>query len=93
MIQRNHLKEIEHQRIKEKRRREKKTREQIDYLENEYQKNANWDYQKKCDIALFLNLTFGCISKWNWDRRKKDEAMMKDNNNNNKKSDKSKTSE
>jgi hypothetical protein len=45
-------------------------------LEAEYVKNPNWDYQKKCDLALRLNFTFGQVSKWNWDRRKKEEATL-----------------
>ena len=45
-------------------------------LEVEYKKNPNWNYQKKCDLAIKLNLTFGQISKWNWDRRKRDELQL-----------------
>jgi hypothetical protein len=41
-------------------------------LEVEYLKNPNWDYQKKCDLAILLNFTFSQVSKWNWDRRKKE---------------------
>jgi len=36
----------------EKRKRQKKTSEEKDLLEAEYLKNPNWDYQKKCDLAL-----------------------------------------
>ena len=41
-------------------------------LESEYMKNSNWDYQKKCELAITLKLTFAQVAKWNWDRRKKD---------------------
>lgn len=39
-------------------------------------KNPNWDYQKKCDLAILLNFTFSQVSKWNWDRRKKQENQI-----------------
>lgn len=74
--QRQALLKIEHERILQKRRRQKKSTDQKEVLEAEYLKNPNWDYQKKCDLALALNYTTIQIAKWNWDRKKKDEASM-----------------
>ena len=45
-------------------------------MEAEYLKNPNWDYQKKCDLAILLNFTFSQVSKWNWDRRKKEQNQQ-----------------
>lgn len=75
--QRKKLLQIEHDKIIAGRRRQKKSSEEKNILEAEYLKNPRWDYQKKCDLALALNLTFGQVSKWNWDRRKKEEAQLK----------------
>ena len=63
-------------RIQNGRRRQKKSTEERKILEAEYLKNPVWPYQKKVDLALLLNFTFGQVSKWNWDRRKKEEAEM-----------------
>ncbi|CDW85458.1 hox domain containing protein [Stylonychia lemnae] len=71
--QRQKLLRIEHERINDKRRRQKKTSQEKEILEVEYLKNPNWDYQKKCDLAIKLNFTFNQVSKWNWDRRKKED--------------------
>ncbi len=69
------LKEIDHKKIQDRqRKRQRKTNDQKNILENEYLKDPNWDYEKKCELALLLNFTFAQVSKWNWDRRKKDEA-------------------
>jgi hypothetical protein len=51
----------------------------MEILENEYQKNPSWDYEKKCELALRLQFTFTQVSKWNWDRRKKELASQKAN--------------
>lgn len=41
-------------------------------MENEFKANSTWSYEKKCEIALKLNLTFNQVSKWNWDQKKKE---------------------
>lgn len=69
------LKEIDHKKIQDKsRKRQRKTNDQKNILENEYVKDPNWDYEKKCELALALNFTFAQVSKWNWDRRKKNDG-------------------
>lgn len=58
--------------------RQKKTKDQLQYLENEFIKNPNWDHQKNIEIALRLNLTVNTVRKWNWDRRKKEDGKTKE---------------
>ena len=53
------LKEIEHRKFQDRqRKRQRKTNDQKEILENEYIKDSNWDYEKKCELALLLNFTF-----------------------------------
>jgi hypothetical protein len=53
------LKEIDHKKIQDRqRKRQRKTNDQKNTLENEYLKDPNWDYEKKCELALLLNFTF-----------------------------------
>ena len=53
------LKEIDHKKIQDKqRKRQRKTNDQKSILENEFLKDPNWDYEKKCELALALNFTF-----------------------------------
>ena len=74
--QRDQLKNLDLQRIQNGRRRQKKSTDERKILEAEYLKDPKWPYQKKVDLALLLNFTFGQVSKWNWDRRKKEEAEL-----------------
>ena len=41
-------------------------------LEQEYQRDANWDTEKIAEIADRLGLNRTKVYKWSWDRRKKD---------------------
>eukprot|EP00347_Sterkiella_histriomuscorum_P012298 403369125 len=73
------LKLQEHQKLLEgfDSKRQKKTREQLEILENEYQNNPVWTYEKKCELALGLNLSFQQISKWQWDRKQNEDKIAR----------------
>ncbi len=48
-----------------------KNENQRHLLENEFQKDVNWDFDKKVDLAILLSLTTTQVSKWLWERKKK----------------------
>lgn len=52
-------------------RRLRKNSEEIGVLLQHFNRNPIWDYPTKIAIAEQLGMTFGQISKWNWDHRKK----------------------
>lgn len=52
-------------------RRLRKNPKQIDILIAHFNRRPVWDYAEKVAIAEELNMTFGQVSKWNWDHRKK----------------------
>eukprot|EP00347_Sterkiella_histriomuscorum_P002992 403366013 len=64
-------------RIKSNQKRLKKSQEEVQVLENEFLKNPAWDYQKKSELALKLNMTFNTVQKWNFDRMKKEQKQLK----------------
>eukprot|EP00347_Sterkiella_histriomuscorum_P020930 403335908 len=64
-------------RIKSNQKRLKKSQEEVQMLENEFLKNPIWDYQKKSELALKLNMTFHTVQKWNFDRNKKEQKQVK----------------
>ena len=49
----------------------RKNPEQIDILLQHFKRKPVWDYAEKVAIAEELSMTFGQVSKWNWDHRKK----------------------
>ena len=52
--------------------RNRLTHEQRQYLEQRFQRNANWSTEYVKDLANRLNITFQKVYKWNWDRRQKE---------------------
>jgi len=56
---------------RERRRRFKMDETQTGILENEFQKNPNWNNVKYAELCKLLQTTKSRIYKWNWDRKKK----------------------
>ena len=52
-------------------RRLRKNAKQIEILIQHFKRKSVWDYAEKVAIAEELGMTFGQVSKWNWDHRKK----------------------
>jgi len=48
-------------------------------LEAAYQENSQWNYDKKTELAIQLNMTFAQVTKWNWDRKQRDLRQEKRN--------------
>ena len=46
-----------------------KTKEQNEILENEFQKNSNWDLKKRKYLSKELGLSAYQIYKWLWDKK------------------------
>ena len=40
-------------------------------MEVEFEKNPNWSYELKAELAIKLSFTLAQISKWLWDKKKK----------------------
>lgn len=60
---------------KKKARRVRLTTFQLEALEENFQKNNNWDADLTDKIAAQLSLTIQKVYKWNWDRKKKELLM------------------
>ncbi len=50
--------DLEHSKLLKQISRQQKSKEEVQILENEYQKSTNWDYYKKCELALALGMRF-----------------------------------
>ena len=40
-------------------------------LQREFDRDPNWSYKTKMEIARTIGMTPNQVSKWNWDQRKK----------------------
>ena len=52
-------------------KRMRKKPDQMGILMNYFDKNPNWTYAIKMEIAAQIGMTPNQVSKWNWDQRKK----------------------
>ena len=43
----------------------------MDILMDYFNKNPDWSYATKIEIAELIDMTPNQVSKWNWDQRKK----------------------
>jgi len=65
--------------ISEEEKRRRKNKEQVQILQNEYLRTANWTRAFMKDLAKRTGLTPSQVYKWNWDQKKKeaDERKLK----------------
>jgi len=52
-------------------KRMRKKPDQMGILVQYFDKDPNWTYAKKMEIAAQIGMTPSQVSKWNWDQRKK----------------------
>eukprot|EP00347_Sterkiella_histriomuscorum_P006498 403352537 len=76
-LKKDKLTDIALNRIRNNQKRQTKSQQEVQILENEFLKNPIWDYQKKSELALKLNMTFITVQKWNFDRNKKEKKLVK----------------
>ena len=52
-------------------RRMRKNSDQMTILTEYFNRNPNWSFATKMEIASQIDMTPNQVSKWNWDQRKK----------------------
>ena len=52
-------------------RRMRKNSDQMTVLTEYFNRNPNWSFAIKMEIASLIDMTPNQVSKWNWDQRKK----------------------
>ena len=52
-------------------KRMRKKPDQMNILQDEFDRDPNWNFKKKMEIASAIGMTPNQVSKWNWDQRKK----------------------
>ena len=53
-------------------KRMRKKPDQMGILQDYFDKDPNWTYAVKMEIAAQIGMTPNQVSKWNWDQRKKE---------------------
>ena len=53
-------------------KRMRKKPDQMGILQGYFDKDPNWTYAVKMEIAAQIGMTPNQVSKWNWDQRKKE---------------------